>query len=136
MANLNTRSPSVQVARLFQQLNKRLDVELAGLNLKRGQHAGLLALAEHQPCSLDTLVRVLEIDKAAASRSVASLERHGWVHTAPSPDDARRKCLTLTPEGQALATRVMECMQAVDAWFEAEYGPALCRALRSVKKGG
>jgi len=136
VATLNHQSPSIQVARLFKQLNKRLDVELAGLDLKRGQHASLLALVEHQPCSLDTLVRELEIDKAAASRSVASLVRHGWVSEAPSPDDVRRKRLTLTPDGVALAHRVFQAMQAVDDWFRAEYGPELCRQLLAVKKGG
>ena len=45
----------------------------------------------------------LAIDPSTASRLVAETLADGFLTSNPSPTDARRRCLTLTPAGTALA---------------------------------
>lgn len=65
-------------------------------------------LAENPDCTANVICNIIELDKAAASRSVQALERNGYVATAVDPSDARKRTLSLTAEGLALHRRAVK----------------------------
>jgi DNA-binding MarR family transcriptional regulator len=68
----------------------------------------LTVLAEHPRCTANLICSIIELDKAAASRSVQVLERHGYIQTAVDPADARKRTLSLTASGSALYRRAIK----------------------------
>lgn len=55
-----------------------------------------------EPCRARDLARVLALDEAQVSRSLAGFERRGWISRVPAKADARARAVVLTPEGRAL----------------------------------
>ena len=120
---------SIQLARLNQRLNRRLDQHLRPLGLRRGQHALLLAIQDRSPVSPTALARCLEIDKAAVSRGVASCERHDWVRIEFASQSAKTRAIRLTPKGARVAEKVRAVLQQVEDEFRHEISPGLYQAL-------
>lgn len=54
------------------------------------------------PRTIGSLAERLEITQQAVSKSVADLERRGYVERRPDPDDARARRVGLTPRGTAV----------------------------------
>jgi DNA-binding MarR family transcriptional regulator len=54
------------------------------------------------PRTIGSLAERLEITQQAVSKSVADLERRGYVERRPDPDDARARRVALTPRGAAV----------------------------------
>jgi DNA-binding MarR family transcriptional regulator len=52
------------------------------------------------PLPVTALAKRLGVTQQAASKSVADLERRGYVARAPDPADARARLVTLTPRAQ------------------------------------
>jgi len=85
----------------------------AGTSQELGQYGLVLRewrvmamLAGQQPISASELVARSPLDKASASRAVASLVERGLVSATPSPVDARMKILELTDAGWELYGKV------------------------------
>jgi DNA-binding MarR family transcriptional regulator len=53
------------------------------------------------PVTIGALADRLEVTQQAASKSVADLERRGYVARTPDPADARARLVALTPRGEA-----------------------------------
>lgn len=47
------------------------------------------------------LARAFQVPKTTMTHSLAVLERHGLIRTAPNPDDGRSKCVWITQAGRA-----------------------------------
>ena len=60
--------------------------------------------------------KVLCMDQTTATRNIGLLERAGFVAVGVHPDDARKKVVELTPEGQA------KLEEAFPLWEEAQRG--------------
>jgi DNA-binding MarR family transcriptional regulator len=94
----------------------------------------LYALAADPNVSANAICSRIDLDKAAASRSIQVLERLGYLTTATDPADARRRTIALTPAGLALHDRVlvvaMEREEHLLAGFDAEERELLLKLLR------
>jgi DNA-binding MarR family transcriptional regulator len=71
--------------------------------------------------SVGEVARVLAVEHSTASRLIDRAARGGFVVRGPSPADARRVALTLTPAGAALheravAFRLRRLGQVVGGW--------------------
>lgn len=53
--------------------------------------------------------KVLCMDQTTATRNIGLLERAGFVAVGVHPDDARKKVVELTPEGQAKLEEAFPC---------------------------
>ncbi len=73
----------------------------------------VLVLAEnHGQCTMATIVRDGQIDKAQVSRAVKSLIKKGYLNSRVDPDDNRQGILSLTPVGQTLHATILPLMEA------------------------
>ena len=68
----------------------------------------LAVLSGNPQCAANVICNAIELDKAAASRSVQVLERLGYIQAAADPADARKRTLSLTASGTALYRRALK----------------------------
>lgn len=95
-----------RISSLYSQLSAGTAQELAEFGLILREWRVIAMLARHEPISASELVARSPLDKASASRAVASLVERKLMAVSASPTDARVKVLQLTPAGWALYTRV------------------------------
>ena len=67
----------------------------------------LSVLAEDSGATAQSVCNKIDLDKAAASRSLRVLEQHGYVTAGAHPNDARKRVLSLTGSGKALHDRML-----------------------------
>ena len=67
----------------------------------------LYVLAEYPGATAQAVCNKIDLDKAAASRSLQVLEQRGYVTVGAHPNDARKRTLSLTPAGQAMHDRML-----------------------------
>ena len=60
------------------------------------------------PLTIGALAERLGVTQQAASKSVADLERRGYVERAPDPDDARARLVGLTDRGRGVIAAARE----------------------------
>lgn len=73
----------------------------------------LMTLADTGPISLNELTRRVARDKSQMTRTIRSLETKGLVGRETSPDDARVSVVSLTDDGQAVVTDLMQAVSEV-----------------------
>lgn len=79
---------------------------LGEIGLVVGQPKLIAYLADHGPCGQRELAEYFEVDSAAISRMVDSLEKGGFITRRPSAESRRRNSIELTEKGR----------QANEAW--------------------
>jgi DNA-binding MarR family transcriptional regulator len=67
----------------------------------------LNVLAGQPGTTAQSVCNKIDLDKAAASRSLQVLERLGYVTADAHPSDARKRTLSLTANGRALHARIL-----------------------------
>ena len=77
------------------------------------QFAALMRLADDGPLSQNQLGRLAAMDPATAQGVARRLEERGLVTRGPDERDRRRSVLSVTPEGRALAERLVDSARAV-----------------------
>lgn len=93
--------------------------------------ASLFGLLNHfaeragEPKSVTALARDLQVPQPGVTKRVQKLIARGLLQETPSPHDARKKFLTITPEGQAVHARaigllVPPAIAVFDGWSDAE----------------
>jgi|WetSurMetagenome_2_1015567.scaffolds.fasta_scaffold27521_4 DNA-binding MarR family transcriptional regulator len=80
----------------------------------------LVVLGENGPLSQQQLADVLRTDKHAMSRTLARMERSGWIRRAPSPGDSRVRVVHLARKA---AARLVPMRNAVRGRFRQRLAP-------------
>jgi len=75
------------------------------------------------PLSIGALAERLEVSQQAASKSVADLERRGYVERAADPADARARLVALTARGRAAIEGARRHRAALVAELSERLGP-------------
>ena len=73
----------------------------------------LRLLSSEEKLAANDVCRILDVDKAAVSRSIAFLEERGWISRSADVKDARRRLLGLTSSGALLKKRLAEIAEEV-----------------------
>jgi DNA-binding MarR family transcriptional regulator len=106
----------------FSRLKRRLagvvDEAYATIDLGATQAKLLRTVGERQPMSQADLARATGTDPALTGRALRTLLDRGWVRRRRSREDRRAFSLELTPEGEALLTKVHEARDALHARVE------------------
>ena len=93
--------------RAFHAQRNILRPYMRALGLGAGQPKLIAYLAEHGPCRQRELADYFEVDPAAISRMVESLEKGGFITVAADGKDRRRNLLSTTDRG----------LEAARAWL-------------------
>jgi len=84
------------------------------------------------PLTIGALADRLGVTQQAASKSVADLERRGYVARRPDPDDARARFVVLTARGEAAIAGARRHREEVAAELAARLGPRRVEGARRV----
>jgi DNA-binding MarR family transcriptional regulator len=110
--NENVRDVTAQVIIEFtRKLYRALAEKFGGdctLNEVRVMNQIMLCSLNGEFCNVTGLHKETGIPMPTVSRSVANLQRKGWLTTQQDPDDGRRRIVTLGPRSVELATRDIE----------------------------
>lgn len=83
------------------------------------QQMSILYRLLKSPCSMSELAAHTQSDPAATSRTVAALEKAGFIRRATDPEDARKSIIHLTKKGQAQGERAEIIRQKIGAMLNA-----------------
>jgi DNA-binding MarR family transcriptional regulator len=92
-------------------------------------HAFVLRAIGTTATTAGELATRLAISKQAAAKTIALLERHGYVRRAPDPGDARRKLVMLTGKGVDCLARASRIFDDQRAHWARELGTERLAAL-------
>jgi DNA-binding MarR family transcriptional regulator len=90
------------------------------------------ALLKLGPVTLNQLAAELYLDKSTASRVADSLEKKGYIHRSPDPDDARAIRLEATKEGRDLHSRIVQDLVDETKTLIQDLGPDVRQATARV----
>lgn len=86
-------------------------------------------LAQHrEERSPAELARVFHLSRGAMTNTLARLEWAGYVHIRPDWDDARRKCVAISPAGLRARESALRAIRPIMADAAREIGPDRVRA--------
>ncbi|MGH2362663.1 MAG: MarR family winged helix-turn-helix transcriptional regulator [bacterium] len=114
---LAARRTARTITRLYEQ-------ELRRHGLRATQFSILAALALRGPTPVGELAELLDLERTTLTRSVALLERNGWVR-AVRPEDARERPLQLVPAGRRKLEAAFPAWKAAQELVSRTFGAGL-----------
>ena len=129
--------------RAFHAQRAYLRSGLGDIGLGAGQPKLLSYLAEKGPCSQREMADYFEVDPAAVSRMLESLERGGFIRRQRDENSRRRGLVEITDAGQvALAAWRERCRQLEERMLadftpeeRTQFADFLSRAYRNLRDG-
>src|ERR671922_2298689 len=114
----------------------RRRTEARGFAGLRFSHGFLVQRVVEGEQSIAALADALEVTQQAVSKTVAELERLGYVRRRPAPEDARVRLVSLTDRGRAAVEATREERAAVVAELRERLGPPRVDAATRVPREG
>lgn len=104
-----TKKLGIRLLRLANHLERELRRELAAEGIEVWELEVLLALhrAPQRQLSVGALLRGSQVTAGAITNRVARLEAQGWVRRDIDPTDRRQVLVTLTPDGERHAEKIL-----------------------------
>ena len=102
-------------------LTQRYNAALRPLGLRATQFTLLQALSLSGEVSQGTLGEILAIDSTTLTRTLAIMERRGWIANRPG-GDRRERWLSLSKRGRAQFNRALPCWEKVQQELRAQFG--------------
>ncbi|MDJ0876718.1 MAG: MarR family winged helix-turn-helix transcriptional regulator [Desulfobacterales bacterium] len=107
-------------ARLVTQL---YDHKLRTAGIRATQFTILVAIQAHAPIAIQSLSRIIVMDRTTLARNLKPLERKGLIAITPGTD-RRVRLARLTSEGQSVLSQALPLWQAAQAEFSQKLGLA------------
>jgi DNA-binding MarR family transcriptional regulator len=118
-----------QAARHVTQFYDQL---FAPVGLRATQFAILSRLRRQGPMPINTLAKLLVMDRTTLGRNILPLQRDGLIEIVASAADRRRRELRLTDAGQARHAAALGCWSQAQQRFETVFGSERAAALRTL----
>jgi len=112
---------SASFRRAARVLNQHYETALRPLGLRGTQFTLLQALSLTGEVSQGTLGEILAIDSTTLTRTLAIMERQGWIVSRPG-EDRRERLLSLSKAGRAEYKRAFPHWQRVQQGLRAQFG--------------
>lgn len=106
-----TRCLCLAARRAARTITREFDQALRPHGLRATQFTLLSALHLAGPQAIGELAELLSTQRTTLTRNLGVAERHGWVTTRASHDDARSRVASITPKGLRVLTA------ALPAWY-------------------
>ncbi|MCG3781122.1 MarR family winged helix-turn-helix transcriptional regulator [Delftia acidovorans] len=110
----------------------REDMESMEPGLTPNEVRVLMHVGRHPGRTQRDLVDHSHMDKAQLARMLAQLQEQGWLDREPDARDRRVRCLSLSPQGQALFDRLRQSRQALAARLLKDWEPAAQQQLMAL----
>jgi DNA-binding MarR family transcriptional regulator len=126
MADFDPADADLSLASLFagwalaDELQRRLATE--GFEDSRFADGVIFQHLISGPLTISTLAERLEVTQQAASKSVADLQKRGYLRRDPDPTDARARLVVLTDRGDAVIAAARKHRAALDLELRATLG--------------
>ena len=114
-----TESNDNELRMLIQKVARRIRSNRSDSDITDSQMATLMRIAREGTTTPGRLADLEKISPPSMNRILNSLEELGHVRRSPSPDDARKVLVDLTPAGSAL---IEETRRLRAEWFSAHLG--------------
>jgi DNA-binding MarR family transcriptional regulator len=118
-----------QLRRSARGMTQVYDAGMGGDGLKVTQMPILVGLGAGGSMPVGTLADALGLDRTTLTRNLKLLEQRELVTTAPHPDDARVRIVSLTPAGADELSGALARWERVQAGVEERFGAERLRAL-------
>ena len=112
---------SASFRRAARALTQHYEAALQPLGLRGTQFTLLQALSLTGEVSQGTLGEILAIDSTTLTRTLAIVERQGWIATRPG-EDRRERLLSLSKAGRAEYKRALPLWEKVQRELRAQFG--------------
>ena len=107
--------------RVARVLTQHYEAALRPIGLRATQFTLLQALSLAGEVSQGTLGEILAIDSTTLTRTLAIMERQGWI-ASRSGDDRRERLLSLSRAGRAEYNRALPLWEKVQQQLRAQFG--------------
>lgn len=108
------------------------DAALTGTGLTSPQVPYLLRICRLPGLTQEELAQGLHVHKSSVTRTLASLERDGWITRAPSPQDRRALHVYPTDKAEALLPRLRQVLGDWNSYLIQELSPEEADTLMSL----
>jgi DNA-binding MarR family transcriptional regulator len=119
------RSAARHVSQFYDQF-------LAPIGLRTTQFSILAKLKERGPLTINTLAKVMVMDRTTLGRNILPLERDGLIQIGPIASDRRAKELHLTNAGKKRLQAALKAWSQAQAQFETSFGTKRAAELRAM----
>jgi len=119
------RSAARHVSQFYDQF-------LAPIGLRTTQFSILAKLKERGPLTINTLAKVMVMDRTTLGRNILPLERDGLIQIGPIASDRRAKELHLTNAGEKRLQAARKAWSQAQAQFETSFGTKRAAELRAM----
>jgi DNA-binding MarR family transcriptional regulator len=131
--SISSESPCncLAIRQAARQITQLYDAELDASGLRVTQYSVLSILDRVGPSSVQDLAAALVMDRSTLGHNLRPLEREGLIRLAVDSNDRRTRRLVLTAQGKAKLEEARPHWQRAQKRFEASYGAADAKQLRS-----
>jgi len=119
------RSAARHVSQFYDQF-------LAPIGLRTTQFSILAKLKERGPLTINTLAKIMVMDRTTLGRNILPLERDGLIQIGPIAFDRRAKELHLTNAGEKRLQAARKAWSQAQAQFETSFGTKRAAELRAM----
>jgi DNA-binding MarR family transcriptional regulator len=102
-----------RIGLLYRYMMRAIDIEMAALDIGAGRFSYLFMLYIREGLTQQEMACRLQADKAAVARTLAQMERQGFVARRPDASDRRITRVYLTDRSRALRGALEEAVQKV-----------------------
>jgi DNA-binding MarR family transcriptional regulator len=116
-------------AYIDQTLEEHLKEELTGIE---GMTLGYIFHHQGQEIVAKDVMARSKVSKATTSQTLSGLEKKGYIRMVASPEDKRKKIITLTAKGEKVEAEFKEIFKEISARVKAGVTPEEEATVRSV----
>lgn len=109
-----TQSFGRQISIIYQNISTHLDTELKPYGIGTAQISFLITLLKQDGINQETLTVTSHVDKSTTARSIAKLEKAGYITRKKDPDDKRANKIHLTKKGHHIEPKLASILQQLN----------------------